>query len=251
MGIQEYSSEEKGSIYEYYVGQHYSGMGYNVLYTGIVYGPGSHNGIDMIAYNERDKKMILIQCKYRKTENANINYDVINEFKSDCEAFIKQVNPSYDVALVIAVNWASIANQLRSKAETMNISIVKIYDDSLNSITPEMVEKIRIEKKREYPENMNFLVSKFIPIKRYDLKRKLKQKYITIIIMVAILVAIGIVIYFNRTVYYAPYSGMRYHNTLNCEGLEDAISIEQTTYYDARIRHGLTPCGYCRRLFDF
>ena len=46
------------------------------------------------------------------------------------------------------------------------------------------------------------------------------------------------------TVYYAPYSGERYHRTSNCSGLRRARSIASTSKEDA-VSKGLTPCGIC------
>lgn len=47
----------------------------------------------------------------------------------------------------------------------------------------------------------------------------------------------------DQIVYIAPYSGERYHYNKDCEGLEDAKSVDEMELGEAQ-EQGYTPCGF-------
>ena len=164
MGLSGYTTEEKGSIYEYFVGLEFQRMGYNVLYTGIFYTDHNDRHIDLIAYSSNEKKIFLIQCKYRSSPQ-DCNSLWIRDFKKAFASFQAEFKPIWTVQPIIVVNWDSIVTLLSPEAEMFGIRLKYVYGKSLDELSPQTIEQFRFRHRGEYSVSYSEMVGKYIPCK--------------------------------------------------------------------------------------
>ena len=245
-----------GDQYEVLVGMEFEKKGYTVLYTGLAYGY-EDKGIDLVAYNS--EKAILIQCKWRDVDL--IDSDDLASQARKFDAFRENAHLSCPIENVL-VTSNGFKTFAYNTSENLGIRLMvwKATRSDCNWVSKQMID----EKRHLYRTDIYSLVrAKLadIPVSApvvtvYEHPALIPERTEAavggrgrIFVIVALAVAL-VLFYLFRPVYYAPYSGVRYHVRETCDGLENAVDVERTTRLNARIGKGLTPCGYCRRVVD-
>lgn len=164
--LQYCTPEEKGAIYECFVGKEYERNGYKVLYTGLVYNEHNDAGIDLIAYSESKQHIILLQCKYRSYKD-DYSEKWIDTFKKAVAWFQSEFRPIWDTRAVVVSNWKDILASLGDKAEKSGIGLEYIYKCELDTLTLAFARQLKAELKEIYPQSMSILIRRSFPCEGY------------------------------------------------------------------------------------
>lgn len=225
------NGREQGALYEMCIGEKYESDGFNVEYIGQMFGMNDHK-IDLIAYNSNE--IFLIQCKFR-TNGKSAYTNAMPGFAD-------------------SIKWFQETFHTKKKVTGTMITNTSFYPDG-----KEAAKKLGILL-QTIPMPPCYSTSKKIPapntdfenfIRREIINHKQQKKKIilaTCILLVALFICVitCIIITEKKQVYIAPFSGVRYHTNINCEGLENATTTKKISLAEA-LKEGYTLCGYCKQ----